>query len=177
MGVPEFGILVVATIALAVFNWEFSIKARRFHGIYRFFSFESIVILILINWRFWFIEPFSWNQLISWVLLFGSIPLAVEGFRLLRVVGKPQGQFENTSRLVTVGVYRYIRHPLYGSLILVGLGVFFKQVSLPGVVLALVNLGALIATAKTEEKEMVRSFGGDYERYMRQTKMFIPYVI
>jgi protein-S-isoprenylcysteine O-methyltransferase Ste14 len=177
MGVPEFGILVVATIALAVFNWEFSVKARRFHGIYRFFSFESIVILILLNWRSWFVEPFSWNQLISWVLLFSSIPLAVEGFRLLRVVGKPQGQFENTTKMVTVGVYRYIRHPLYGSLVLVGLGIFFKQVSPLGVVLALVNLGAMISTAKTEEKEMVRSFGSDYERYMRKTKMFIPYII
>jgi protein-S-isoprenylcysteine O-methyltransferase Ste14 len=177
MSVPEFGILVVATIALAVFNWEFSIKARRFHGIYRFFSFESIVVLILLNWRLWFVEPFSWNQLISWVLLFSSIPLAVEGFRLLRVVGRPQGQFENTTKLVTVGVYRYIRHPLYGSLVLVGLGVFFKQVSPLGVVLALVNLGAMIATAKTEEKEMVRSFGSDYERYMHETKMFIPYII
>ena len=177
MGVPETGILVVATIALAVFNWEFSVKARRYHGIYRFFSFESIVVLILLNWRLWFLEPFSWNQIVSWILLVGSIPLAVEGFRLLRVVGRPQGQFENTSRLVTVGVYRYIRHPLYGSLILVGLGVFFKQVSPLGAVLALVNLGAMIATAKTEEKEMVRSFGSDYELYMRQTKMFIPFII
>jgi protein-S-isoprenylcysteine O-methyltransferase Ste14 len=177
VGVPEFGILIVATIALAVFNWEFSIKARRFHGIYRFFSFESIVVLILLNWRLWFLEPFCWNQIISWILLVGSIPLAVEGFRLLRRVGKPQGQFENTTELVTVGVYRYIRHPLYGSLVLVGLGVFFKQVSPLGVVLALVNLGAMIATAKTEEREMVRSFGSDYERYMRQTKMFIPYII
>ena len=177
MSVPEIGILVVATIALAVFNWEFSIKARRFHGVYRFFSFESIVILVLLNWRFWFFDPFSWNQVISWTMLVGSIPLAAEGFRLLRIVGKPQGQFENTTRLVTVGVYRYIRHPLYASLIFVGLGVFFKQISWFGGVLALVNLGAMIATARTEEKEMVRTFGTEYELYMRQTKMFLPYVI
>ena len=177
MSVPEIGILVVATIAIAVFNWEFSVKARRFHGIYRLFSFESIVILALLNWRFWFVDPFSWNQIISWIVLIGSIPLAVEGFRLLRIVGKPQGQFENTTKLVTVGVYRYIRHPLYASLIFVGLGVFFKQISLIGVVLALVNLGAMIATARTEEKEMVRAFGIEYEFYMRRTKMFIPYFI
>jgi protein-S-isoprenylcysteine O-methyltransferase Ste14 len=177
MGVPEFGILAVATIALAVFNWEFSVKARRFHGIYRFFSFESIVVLVLLNWHFWFFEPFSWNQIVSWILLVSSMPLAVEGFRLLWVFGKPQGQFENTTKLVTVGLYRYIRHPLYGSLILVGLGVFFKQVSPLGVVLALVNLGAMIATAKTEEKEMIRTFGSEYELYMRRTTMFVPFVI
>jgi protein-S-isoprenylcysteine O-methyltransferase Ste14 len=177
MGVSEFGILAIATIALAVFNWEFSIKARRFHGIYRFFSFESIVVLVLLNWRLWFFEPLSWNQIVSWILLVSSIPLAVEGFRLLWVAGNPQGQFENTTKLVTVGVYRYIRHPLYGSLILVGLGVFFKQVSPLGIMLALVNLGGMIATAKTEEKEMVGTFGREYELYIQQTKMFIPFVI
>jgi protein-S-isoprenylcysteine O-methyltransferase Ste14 len=66
---------------------------------------------------------------------------------------------------------------LYASLILVGLGVCFKQISVVGVLFALVNVGAMIATARTEEKEMIRSFGADYQRYMKQTKMFIPYVI
>jgi protein-S-isoprenylcysteine O-methyltransferase Ste14 len=177
MNVVEIWILAVATIALAVFNWEFSIKARRFHGVYRFFSFESIVILLLLNWRFWFIDPFSWSQIVSWILLFGSIPLAVGGFHLLRNVGKPLGQFENTTKLVTGGVYRHIRHPLYASLILLGLGVLFKDISSLGVVLAMVNLGAMIATAKTEEREMVRAFGTEYEDYMQHTKMFIPHVI
>jgi protein-S-isoprenylcysteine O-methyltransferase Ste14 len=177
MSVSEIEILVVATLALAVFSWEFSIRARRFHGIARFFSFESIIILVQLNWRYWFFEPFSLNQIISWILLIGSIPLAVKGFRLLRIVGKPQGQIENTTKLVTVGVYRYIRHPLYASLILVGFGVLFKQVSLWSIVLALVNLGAMILTARIEEGEMVRTFGTEYERYMRQTKMFIPYLI
>ena len=174
MSVPESWILVVATIALAVFNWEFSIKARRFHGVYRFFSFESIVILVLLNWRFWFFDPFSWNQIISWIMLLGSLPLAVEGFRLLRIIGKPEGQFENTTKLVTEGVYRYIRHPLYASLILAGLGVFFKNISWLGFVLAIVNLGAMIATARTEEKEMIQNFGAEYQAYMKHTRRFIP---
>jgi protein-S-isoprenylcysteine O-methyltransferase Ste14 len=177
MSNPEIVILVVATMAIALFSWKFSIKAKRFHGIYRFFSFEAIVVLVLLNWSFWFADPFSWNQIISWILLVGSIPVAEEGFRLLRVVGKPEGQFENTTKLVTVGIYRYIRHPLYGSLILLGFGVFFKQLSVPGVVLALVNLAALIATAKTEEKEMLDAFGDEYFRYVQQSKMFIPYVL
>jgi protein-S-isoprenylcysteine O-methyltransferase Ste14 len=174
MTVPETWILATATIALVAFNWQFSIKARRFHGVFRFFSFESIAILVLLNWRFWFVDPFSWNQIISWIVLVGSLPLAFEGFRLLRIVGKPLGQFENTTKLVTVSVYRYIRHPLYASLILLGTGVFLKSISWTGIALAVLNLGALVATARTEEKEMVRTFGMEYEAYMKQTHMFIP---
>ena len=176
MSVVEIVILATGTVGLIVFNWEFSIKARRFHGIFRFFSFESILVLVLLNCRIWFDDPFSWNQIISWVFLLGSLPLAIEGFRLLKVVGKPEGQFENTTKLVSVGIYRYIRHPLYASLIVAGLGVFFKQLSWTGVVLAFVNMAAMYATARTEEREMVQSFGTEYESYMQKTKMFIPYI-
>ena len=176
MSTAEIAILAVGTIILLIISWEFSVKARRYHGICRFFSFESIFILVLLNWRYWFIDPLSLPQLISWALLMCSIPPAVEGYRLLRIVGKPQGQFENTTTLVKVGVYRYIRHPLYASLILLGFGVFFKNLSWIGVVLALVNVGAIVATARTEEKEMMRSFGPEYVAYMETTKMFIPYI-
>lgn len=176
MSLTEIVILVIGTGALMFFNWEFSVKARRFHGIFRFFSFESILLLIVVNWRVWFGDPFSWNQMISWVLLIGSVPLAIEGFRLLKVVGKPQGQFENTTKLVCVGLYRFIRHPLYASLMVLGLGVFFKQLSWTGFVLVLVNTAALFATARTEEKEMTQNFGSEYESYMQKTKMFVPYI-
>ena len=37
--------------------------------------------------------------------------------------------FEKTSKLVTVGLYRYICHPLYSSLFFLGWGVFFKSPS------------------------------------------------
>jgi protein-S-isoprenylcysteine O-methyltransferase Ste14 len=77
---------------------------------------------------------------------------------------------------VKVGVYRYIRHPLYVSLILLGLGVLFKQLSGIGALLALVNVGAILATARREEKEMVDRFGSEYTTYMQETKMFIPHI-
>jgi hypothetical protein len=64
------------------------------------------------------------------VLLLGSIPLPLYGFHALHSRGKPDGQYENTTTLVTTGVYKYIRHPLYASLMLVGTGVFFKEITL-----------------------------------------------
>jgi protein-S-isoprenylcysteine O-methyltransferase Ste14 len=174
MNAVEIALLWIVTVFFLVITWRVSLKAGRYHGIYRFFSFESILILVLLNWRYWFDEPFAWHQIISWVLLIGSIVPAVEGFRLLRRVGRPEGQFENTTSLVKVGAYRYIRHPLYASLILLGLGIFFKQLSGIGSVLALVNVGAMVATARWEEKEMVDRFGSEYAAYMQETKMFIP---
>lgn len=94
----------------------------------------------------------------------------------MRLIGKPEGSFENTTTLVRLGAYRYIRHPLYSSLLWLAWGIFFKDPSLPGGVLALAALAFLVATAKVEEAENLHRFGADYAAYMKTTKMFIPFL-
>jgi protein-S-isoprenylcysteine O-methyltransferase Ste14 len=170
-------ILISGTILIILFSWFLSIKHKRYHGIARFFSFESIFIIVLLNHNIWFIDPFSPVQIISWLLLLLSVYIAVTGFLLLKKIGKPDANFENTSVLVRKGLYRYIRHPLYLSLFLLGTGAMMKDTGLPQLILGLVNLLAVFITSKIEEKEMTVRFGKDYEEYIRETKMFIPYII
>jgi len=168
-------LFVLASAAIVWFSWT-SLHDRRSHGFFRFFAFESILALILLNVEHWFRDPFSAFQIVSWLLLFGSLFLAVHGFYLLRLIGRPEGNFENTTTLVRLGAYRYIRHPLYSSLLWLGWGVFFKDPSLLGSVLVLVTSAFLIATAKAEEVENLHRFGADYAAYMKTTKMFIPFL-
>jgi protein-S-isoprenylcysteine O-methyltransferase Ste14 len=170
-------ILISGTILIILFSWFLSIKHKRYHGIARFFSFESIFIIVLLNHNIWFIDPFSPVQIISWLLLLLSVYIAVTGFLLLKKIGKPDANFENTSVLVRKGLYKYIRHPLYLSLFLLGTGAMMKDTGLPQLILGLVNLLAVFITSKIEEKEMTVRFGKDYKEYIRETKMFIPYII
>ena len=83
---------------------------------------------------------------------------------------------EKTTRLVTTGVFRYIRHPLYCSLLLLAWGAFFKDPSWVGGCLALAATAFLVATARAEEAENIRYFGAAYQAYMRHTKMFLPFL-
>lgn len=176
MSNTSIGILIVGTIANCIFTWKFSIKAKRPHGKPRFFAFESILLLVLLNAPVWFDQPLVWNQLISWIVILVSIVFAVLGFLLLRLIGKPQGDFENTTKLVTVGLYRFIRHPLYASFLFLGTGIFLKDISTITTLFAFINIVALVATAKQEEKEMIGKFGEEYISYMQKTRMFIPFV-
>jgi protein-S-isoprenylcysteine O-methyltransferase Ste14 len=166
---------VVVSAAIVVLSWP-SLRDRRSHGFYRFFAFESILILILLNVPHWFRDPFSTRQIVSWALLILSLVLAVHGFHLLQVVGKPVGQIENTSRLVTTGAYRFIRHPLYSSLLLLSWGAFLKDPSVAGFLLASIAFGSLVATARVEERENLARFGPPYAAYIERTKMFIPFL-
>jgi protein-S-isoprenylcysteine O-methyltransferase Ste14 len=177
MHVIEYSLLVVGTLMLLVATWRVSLKAKRYHGLYRFLSFESILILFLLNWASWFRDPFSTHQIVAWMFLTLSIVPVFLGFRTLQLHGKAQRQFENTQVLVTSGIYRSIRHPMYLSLMLLGTGICLKNPTGLAVGLGIVNCLALVATALREEKELREKFGDEYEVYMKQSKMFIPYLV
>ncbi len=84
--------------------------------------------------------------------------------------------FENTANIVEVGLYRYIRHPMYSSLLFLGWGAFFKHISLLNIALIIAVSVLLIAAAKVEERENVRFFGAAYKEYMLHTKMLVPWL-
>ena len=161
-----------------------SLRVPRSHGFYRFFAWEAILALILVNCRAWFSEPLSILHILSWVFLAVSLILLAQGLYLIQVAGKPGSHrqdatllsFEKTSALVTSGIYRYIRHPLYGSLLFLAWGAFLKEVTWYSVCLVMAATLCLVATAKADEAECIRYFGSSYEEYMRRTKMFVPFL-
>lgn len=173
----KYLVLVAGTILIAIFSWFFSIKEKRYHGIARFFAFESIFILLLLNLKGWFHEPFSVFQIISWILLFASIYPAVAGYLLLKRKGRSEKSFENTTVLVKSGIYKYIRHPLYCSLFLLGTGIMFKNPGTLQIISGVVNFIAVFITARIEEREMISKFGDIYKEYMGETRMFIPFIL
>jgi protein-S-isoprenylcysteine O-methyltransferase Ste14 len=178
-------VLFVAATAGIVYISRASLRAPRSHGFYRFFAWEAIVALILLNVEYWFWNPFSLQQIISWIFLIASAFLVVRAVHLLRMIGKPTEQrsdggatiaFEKTTQLVRIGAYQYIRHPMYSSLLFLTWGVFLKDLSWLSAILALAATVFLVATAKAEEAENIRFFGTSYQTYIQQTKMFIPFL-
>jgi protein-S-isoprenylcysteine O-methyltransferase Ste14 len=168
-----FFLLFSAIITKISWPALFNIYSR---GFYRFFAFEFLLILILVNSGFWFYHPFSFFQIISWLLLIIALALVFPGFYGLRHYGKPASTIETTTSLVSSGIYKYIRHPLYSSLIFLGAGCFFKNTSLLAMSLFFVATAFIYATARMEEKENILKFGNNYAVYINRTKMFIPFV-
>jgi protein-S-isoprenylcysteine O-methyltransferase Ste14 len=176
-----FGILSVPVVIL---SWRALFNPKS-HGFYRFFGWECMLWLFASNYRFWFDDPFSVKQIFSWILLFYSIYPAVAGAIQLRKAGKPGSNrdekalyaFEKTSELVDTGIFKYIRHPLYSSLIFLTWGIFLKNTTVPLFVVALSSTAFLWLTAIFDEKECVRYFGDTYVDYMKRSKRFVPYLI
>jgi protein-S-isoprenylcysteine O-methyltransferase Ste14 len=171
----EITLFICGSLIITSYSWKF-LSNPHTHGFYRFFAFEAILGLLLLNYKYWFITPFSIPHLLSWVLLLISLFLVIHGILILHQIGRPTGNFENTTQLVKIGAYKYIRHPLYASLLFLSWGTVLKSISVITGGLVLISMLALFATAKIEEGENLNKFGVEYAEYKKSTKMFIPYL-
>ena len=180
----QISLFILGTFILICLSWR-ALSNLRSHGFYRFFVFEGLLVLLIRKQPHWFVEPLSLPQLVSWLLLGISIIFIVRSIIMLRRYGGhaerdtlPENYaFENTSRIVQKGPYRYVRHPMYSSLLFLTWGAFFKQMTVLDFILALLMTGFLLATAKIEERENIQFFGDKYVDYMKRTKIFIPWVL
>ena len=79
--------------------------------------------------------------------------------------------------LVTTGIFAYVRHPMYSSLLLgvVG-GALLSANWLLGSVVGLAVGIFILIRLKDEEGLMLQQFGQSYLAYMRKTKRFVPFL-
>lgn len=175
-----FGILSLPVILI---SWQ-SFTRFKSHGFYRFFSWECILWLLVSNYKFWFVDPFSIHQIFSWIFLFYASYLVIAGAIQLKKAGKSDQdrndeklfQFEKTSELIDTGVFKFIRHPLYSSLLFLTWGIFLKNMTGSLFITSLLSSSFLFLTSLFDEKECLKYLGESYCDYMKRTKRFIPFL-
>ena len=162
-----FGILSIPVILLSLRG----LSRLKSHGFYRFFSWECIIFIFAANYKYWFVNPASFLQIVSWICLILSAYLVTAGVIKLKKAGKPgRGRedhslfrFERTSELVQEGIYKYIRHPLYSSLLFLTWGIYMKNTTLLLLVPAILSTLFLFLTARFDERECIEFFGEKYK--------------
>ena len=84
-------------------------------------------------------------------------------------------QMREGHRLVTDGLYRHVRHPMYVALIVYGIG---QALVVPNWIVGpsyLVTFGILfMLRVRAEEQMMLDEFGDEYAVYMAKTQRLIP---
>lgn len=104
------------------------------------------------------------------------------GFGLYTVRHNKLGNFnitpeikENAS-LITTGAYRYIRHPMYFSVLVMMLGVVVSKPTLLSFVIYVLLVVTLFLKAQKEETLWMEQ-SSEYKTYMQQTKRIIPFIL
>lgn len=180
----EWTAFIAGTAVLAYIS-RASLRVPSSHGFYRFIAWEWMLFLVVYNIDGWYSAPLTPSQLISGVLMGISLLLVILSYTTLRQFGQqdddrndmPLLVFEKTTVLVTCGIYRYIRHPMYSSLIFLDWGLFFKQMSWLSAGVALSATLFLVLASLAEERENIRYFGTKYLAYMKSSRRYLPFLL
>jgi len=82
-----------------------------------------------------------------------------------------------SGKLVQSGPYKYVRHPIYLSMIVSTLGLAFGMRSVWGMITTILLFGvSSVLRGWFEEKELVKVHGKAWDDYMERTSFFIPFM-
>lgn len=164
-----------------------SVKGRHIHPLYIFPFFMHIfphppLLCLIIGILMWHSPYMIFFQASTWILLLILFILAFSvGFALSSLWQYHQYKttinphnFEQTHLLVTTGVYRLSRNPMYLSLLLVLIAIFLWKGSL----LSLIGIVAFVVLMnqfqiKREEQFLLQKFGEDYRIYLQKVRRWI----
>ena len=83
---------------------------------------------------------------------------------------------KENAKLIKTGPYSYIRHPMYTSVVLIGLSALVYNFTYIKILIFVFLIVVLVLKAKREESFWCEENEG-YKDYILNTKMFIPFVL
>ncbi|MFM6131622.1 MAG: methyltransferase family protein [Sphaerospermopsis kisseleviana] len=137
---------------------------------------EQLLLLcaiFVLGWRDWDKAETEWISVVGGGVMLAALVVAVSGFRALGRNLSPGPRPLREHSLVTHGIYRRVRHPLYTSLLLLSIGWAIFTHSWIACAATLVLLAFLHMKARVEEKHL-ESIYPQYRNYAARTGSFLP---
>jgi len=112
---------------------------------------------------------FGWAGAVPWALGLGFSGLLLWIYATF-CLGKSLAVLPGSDVLVSRGIYRYIRHPMYIGITLTLFGLLFACGSVFGMIyLAVIVTPLNLFRVRREEAALLEQFGESYRNYQRQT--------
>ena len=145
-----------------------------------FFSLVGLFIVVSLQMdkfsKFPKLLPTPLNVTVSiTILAIGSFLMLWSLLHFIKAKGTPV-PFNPPPKLVTIGPYAYVRNPMLTGvfILLFGLGILFRSVSLVFIFAPLFILINVLELKAIEEPELERRLGKEYLEYKKRIRMFIP---
>ena len=106
-----------------------------------------------------------------------SVAIAIQRRKQLdsrTLAGVPELDREAPGKVLTGGIYAFVRHPRYIEVALGTLGYAVFSMWLGALVVALLSLPVLHLIVLIEERELVARFGDEYEEYRARVPRYVP---
>ncbi|HWQ48269.1 MAG TPA: isoprenylcysteine carboxylmethyltransferase family protein [Methanosarcina sp.] len=143
-------------------------------------------IIMAIQWGLWYLFPLSvFVEQVRYTFLkpLGYL-LLIFAFMLFIMSNKVHGSTNklklnaspmpnSSAKLVTSGIYAYIRHPIYSSFIQMSFGIAFLIGTSGSIAVAAISLIFYYFKSRYEEKLLIQKYS-DYNPYKERTGRFVP---
>ncbi len=123
-----------------------------------------------------FTGRFEWGRPLGWLLLAAGFAQGIASFQRLGRMTTPYPEPIPDGALIDRGIYGLVRHPMYGSLILLTLGAGLVLGS-PGGLVAWPGLVAFFALKARHEEALLDASYPSYADYRRRVRRrFVPWI-
>jgi protein-S-isoprenylcysteine O-methyltransferase Ste14 len=135
----------------------------------------ALISMLILNFIYPYtrIIPLPWN-LLGLLSLVAGIVLNLLADRVLHVAGTTVKPFQQSTTLVSGGVYQISRHPMYlgFAFILIGVAILFGSLT-PWVIIPLFVVLMEVVFIRNEECMLAEKFGPEWEAYKKKVRRWI----
>jgi protein-S-isoprenylcysteine O-methyltransferase Ste14 len=154
---------------------DFSDLVLNFGGGFLYFcgSLTSVLDFVIIQRAAYRLDSVS---IIGFVLIVAGLGLRFQATRTLGRYFAPTVRILPEHRLITYGVYKHIRHPIYLGSMLAFFSIPLIFHSLYGFLVTALAIPFILHKIRIEEQMFIEKFGDEYREYIKKSKKLIPYV-
>jgi len=137
---------------------------------------QGIAYALLWQGHFWDAVLPMWRFALSVIFLAAAAAFSWTGTQALGPQWRFDASLSADHRLVTTGAYRFVRHPIYCSMLCLGLGFGFMVTPWPLFPLSMVVLIAgTEIRVRIEDKLLASRFGESFRQYQQSVPAYIPF--
>lgn len=152
-------------------------KKERLYLFFIFVGFQLLPIIYVFTTWFAVLDynfP-KWFGIPAAALYFWAIWLFFRAHADLGRFWSPGLELKDDHELITSGVFKYVRHPMYAAFLAIAIAqIFMLQNWLIGPAFLISAIPFYLHRVKREERQLISRFGDEYRHYRRNTGRIIP---
>jgi protein-S-isoprenylcysteine O-methyltransferase Ste14 len=158
-------------------NRRYFNKRERLYLFFIFVGFQFLPLIYVFSTWFSFFDytlP-EWMGIPAAFLYIFGVWLFFRSHADLGKFWSPGLEIKEDHSLITTGVFRWVRHPMYAAFVIIAIAqIFMLQNWIIGPAFLLSAIPFYLQRVKREEKMLIKKFGQDYFDYMSRTGEIFP---